>query len=158
MQNKQSLVRVVEWLENGAPHVTIENVRVIDQFDMEYGIFDDGCGTACCIAGAVVQFEGLGELKRGEIEFFDITNFKDNVIEKGISTLAAEHLGITQSEAEQLFEPWAKFEYSEHEEFSHPKRAAAVIRHFLAEGVVDWDLFDKDGIRVYQIVLNSIDT
>ena len=140
MENVKSLIKVAEWLEGGAQHVEVGN-HSIAEFDMEQAVTtnsNSGCGTACCIAGAIVQFENLIDpVLSGARDFFDTYDGGD-----GVGTLAAEHLGIDSSDAEALFEPWQRFGFEEYEEFSDPQRAAKVVRHYIETGVVDWDLFE----------------
>lgn len=136
-QGKKALIKVAEWLEDGAKHVKVKG-HSIGMFDMEQAVAHQGdsCGTACCIAGAVVQFEGLiSPVKFGSKDFFDGT-------EEGVGTLATNHLGISEAEAEELFEPWQCFGYDVYTEFSDPQRAAKVVRHYLKTGIIDWDLFE----------------
>lgn len=136
MKNKQALINVAEWLEDGAPHTEVAGHKIAT-FDMEYAVDAAGqCGTACCIAGAIVQFENLIEpVYTGVRDFFDTHG------EAGVGTMASEHLGISSGDAEQLFEPWIGFEYNSYSEFSDPARAAKVVRHYLKTDNVDWDLF-----------------
>ncbi|WKV20522.1 hypothetical protein 16Q_129 [Pseudomonas phage 16Q] len=142
MQNKQSLIKVAEWLEDGAKHVNINNGHKIDQFDMEHAVTNNGCGTACCIAGAIVQFEGLIKpVLSGSAAFKDVVDDETNEVVEGVCTLATNHLGIDESDASKLFVPWDYFEYDSYSEFSDPDRAAEVVRHYLETGVVDWGMF-----------------
>lgn len=92
------------------------------------------CGTACCIAGAIVQFENLIDpVLSGSADFFDA--------EHGVGPIVQDHLDISTRKAEQLFTPWGYFESDSTDEFSDPQRAAKVVRHFIETGVVDWDKF-----------------
>lgn len=144
MQNKQALIKVAEWLEDGAKHVDIDNGHKIDQFDMEHAVtsISNGCGTACCIAGALVQFEGLIKpVVEGSPNFFDEVDDETDDLVEGVGTLAASYLGIDKDDSDKLFVPWSHFEYESYTEFSDPDRAAQVIRHYLETGVVDWDMF-----------------
>lgn len=138
MENVKSLIKVAEWLEDGAKHVEVGN-HSIERFDMEQAVSAAGssCGTACCIAGAIVQFENLiSPVLTGARDFFD------GYDSDGVGTIAADHLGIDSSDAEALFEPWQRFGFESYEEFSDPQRAAKVVRHYIETGVVDWDLFE----------------
>lgn len=142
MQNKQALIKVAEWLEDGAKHVNIENGHKIDQFDMEHAVTNNGCGTACCIAGALVQFEGLIQpVIKGSAIFFDEVDDETDDLVEGVGSLATNYLGIDKDDAEKLFIPWDHFSAENYSEFSDPERAARVIRHYLDTGVVDWDMF-----------------
>lgn len=132
-QGRLALTKVAEWLEAGAPHVDADG-RHIDDFNMNYSLRDTGCGTSCCIAGAVYQFEGL---HTHHPEWFE-----------DLGPVVKDYLQIDPFVAGQLFEPWAYFNLQanrdEGESISSPYNdtalAARVIRHFLATGVVDWNI------------------
>lgn len=135
MKNVNSLIKVAEWLEAGAKEVIIDGHH-IGRFDMEHSVSYESCGTTCCIAGAIVQFEGLIEpLSYGDraAEFFSH--------ETGVGPLAADHLGLNIGEAEMLFQPWVHFEREKDFEFSDPQRAAKVVRNLIATGEIDWNKF-----------------
>lgn len=134
-QGKKALVKVAEWLERGAPHVVIATGVEINHFDMGEPVTPDdaGCGTACCIAGAVCQFEQLG---------MDVRDSGGGLgwhYDTGADHLASNFLGIGSQEASELFVPWEHFE-GDPSEFSDPELAARVVRHFIATGKVDWDI------------------
>lgn len=136
-QGKKALVTVAEWLERGAPHVQIES-RDIGVFDMGEAVSvnhenDEGepCGTACCIAGAVYQFEGLSGQSTNPTRGLDF--FHD------VAPKVTEFLNITEEQAEPLFLPWDHFE-GDPSEFSDPALAAKVVRHFIETGEVDWNI------------------
>lgn len=160
-QGRKALTDIAEWLERGAPHVTIGNGFDVHHFDMEYSVEPDHyseelntCGTACCIAGAVCQFNKLGgeaeRNKDGGLAFFDLHRWneekgEDELLTKGALQLAIEYLGITEDDALKLFVPWDHFDrhYNADEYYgvySNPKLAAAVVRKFLATGKVDWNI------------------
>lgn len=134
---RAALERVAEWLENGAQHVVVDATgREIGFFDMEYGAQETQCGTACCIAGAVYQFEGLTGKFPGSPDFFAEIGPQAKALIKG---------GLPSNEDEDdaldaLFVPWDFFDHDAIDEFSSPQRAAKVIRHLLATGIVDWDI------------------
>lgn len=134
MKNVNALIKVAEWLEAGAKHVEAGDHK-IGGFSMEDAVTYTGeCGTACCIAGAIVQFENLIDpVLAGSADFFDPFN--------GVGPIVKDHLDISSYQADQLFTPWEYFEYYDHIEFSDPQRAARVVRHFIETGVVDWDKF-----------------
>lgn len=133
----KALERVAKWLEDGTPHVDI-NGRIITEFDMEYAVYAEDCGTACCIAGAVCQFENLGTLDRNGELFFHGEH------EVG----PTEFLGITATQAEMLFVPWAVFDFDEYSEFSDPALAAETIRRFIETGVIEWGDKERTGLFV----------
>ena len=144
-QGVKALEKVIAWLEAGAPHVKIAEGVEIDVFDMEYSVetdysFGDGyCGTACCIAGAVCQFEMLGMDRRA----------KDNSLAwslmsgsgGGVLEITTEYLGISEEDAYSLFTP---FDFCiESELYNNPKHAAKVVRKFIDTGIVDWELDEE---------------
>lgn len=137
---RAALVRVAEWLENGAKHVVVGRTgREIGLFDMEYGVQPTSCGTACCIAGAVYQFEGL-QGAENHADFFREVGPQAKALIKG----ALPFSGDEDDALDALFMPWDFFDYDYTEEFSSPARAAKVIRHLLATGIVDWDIDLKE--------------
>lgn len=131
-----ALVRVAEWLELGAPHVEISKGFEISEFDMETVVSSNGndCGTACCIAGAICQFEMLGLDKRDASGNLEWNNPEGT---EGAFYMVRDFLGMEDLQAHKLFEPFnidiEPFEYN------NPKIAAKVIRTFIKTGVVDWD-------------------
>lgn len=143
-QGVKALEKVITWLEAGAPHVKIAEGVEINVFDMEYSVgtdysFGDTCGTACCIAGAVCQFEMLGMDRRA----------KDNSLAwswmpgfgEGALKITTEYLGISEEDADSLFVP---FDYGiEPEVYNNPKHAAKVVRKFIDTGIVDWELDEE---------------
>lgn len=136
---RAALERVAEWLESGAPHKVFSNGLEVSQFNMAYSVnVEAGCGTSCCIAGAVCQFEGLG------LEHREYDGGLAWEGENGTSCLASEYLGIGAKDAFRLFTPWYSFSGPSYA-FNSAPRGAAVIRHFLATGEVDWDKFNEDG-------------
>lgn len=138
-QGRKALEKVAEWLEAGAPHRVLDHGLAVTTFDMGLPVeVDDHCGTSCCIAGAVCQFEGLGLDVRdpdGSLEWFG---------ENGAMDLAGPFLGMGLIDQVKLFEPW-NHSLGDSESFNAPARGAAVIRYFLATGIVSWDRFDEDG-------------
>lgn len=142
-QGRIALERVAVWLEGGAPHIRINDHLEVSQFDMGEAITaTDDCGTSCCIAGAVCQFEQLGmdsRLADGSLYWMNWGSAT-----KGAKDLAIEHLDIAPQHADRLFEPWLWFP-GEPNSFNSPARGAAVIRHYLATGVVDWMRYDDEG-------------
>jgi hypothetical protein len=135
VNGKKALIKVAEWLEQGAPHVDL-NGRRIDRFDMEFAVTEMSCGTACCIAGAICQFENLGVIDEdGDMKFRG---------ETGAGSLAQKLLGISYSEAGKLFEPWDHFTYDSFTQFSEVGVAAKTIRNFIETGVVHWDIESDD--------------
>lgn len=144
-QGKQALIKVAEWLEDGAQHVELDSGHKLDSFDIEHSITSfAGCGTACCIAGALVQFENLVDLglaTSNQTQFFDEED-EDGELVPGVMTLAKDYLEIEHTDAQKLFLPWDHFGSETFQEFSDPERASKVIRHYLESGEVNWDLFE----------------
>lgn len=126
---KKALIKVAEWLEAGTPHVDIKG-RKLDKFDIKKSVKTFSYfGTTCCIAGAIVQFEGLGTLVNNDR---DMGYFG----EKGVGNLATEFTGLGKEEALDLFLPFSTDYYSKtcHANFNNPSTAALVIRKGLAVG------------------------
>lgn len=141
---RAALEKVARWLEDGAPHVSLEGGLKLDRFNMSRTVRTTECGTSCCIAGAVCQFEGLG------LSLFSREMGREMPWhgEGGAAQLVVEYLGLDLEDDEtlwgKLFCPWEHFDGPDWS-FNAPARGAAVIRHFLATGEVDWDLFNEDG-------------
>lgn len=136
---ERALIQVAVWLENGAKHVTVDKTgRVLDSFNMEYGIDktrEPECGTSCCIAGAVVQFNGLCDLDfHGEVHWVYI------------ESAASEFLGMSSRNVKALFKPWSLPEFCDMDDedlegmFNDPAVAAETIRNYLATGEIVWDI------------------
>ena len=107
-------------------------MKVIDGtvhgFNMENYRSRTSCGTVCCIAGAIIEFEAHRQGVTPE-EIMGGTS-------QGYEHEAAEQLcGLSQAEAIDLFIPRGTGPYS----FISPQRAAATIRRYLATGRVEWD-------------------
>ena len=143
-QGVKALEKVITWLEAGAPHVKIAEGVEIDVFDMEYSVdtehdLGDTCGTACCIAGAVCQFEMLGIDKRAKdnsLAWSLMSGFGEGVLE-----ITTEYLDISEEDADQLITP---FDFCfDPEDYNNPKHAAKVVRKFIDTGIVDWELSEE---------------
>lgn len=170
---KERLLALANWLEGGAQHtLKIHGREVV--FDMSQGIqvlaevgaeFDPNtCKTACCIAGAAVEFfapEKSDEFLR-EIHA-ELENFGDGIEEdeelvsrwqigtqakfysnphgEGIADIAAELLGLTFKQSRALFTPNCQegLDHCELRDFNDPLQAARVIRHGVATGEFNWD-------------------
>lgn len=126
------LEHVALWLEAGAPHVEVEG-QAVDGFDMSYGVLvSPQCGTICCIAGAVCQFNRpfiLDDVDFGNEEEAPFWDWGED----GVFYRAIKLLGISQDDAEILFTP--EIPYSE----ITADDAAKTIRKFLETGIVDWE-------------------
>jgi hypothetical protein len=141
--NKAILEDVALWLEAGAPHVGDVlgfnlSVGVKARYDHE----TNTCGTVCCIAGAIVQFNEP-VLKREELkEWVDNIPWGETGNEYGYGTVfrrASRLAEISECQALELFEP--SMDRSE----VLPEQAAKVVRHFMETGAVDWDIIKKTG-------------
>lgn len=134
-EGRKALERVADWLEDGAPHTDVGYGS--HGFDMAYGVETDPhgtgiCGTVCCIAGAVCQFEKLGgERNAHYFSYFDSDR-------AGAGTVAREFLGLTEAQANRLFMPYNHYHCVS--EDLGPAHAARVVRRFLETGEVHWDL------------------
>lgn len=147
--NIAALDRVAKWLEAGAPHTATPGGIPVTGFDMSRGVAIDGegCGTVCCIAGAVCQFEGVtnaeaaGMLAADEEENWGELSWRGV---GGVATQAQEILGLTSEQADSLFTPSGynsdKWEYDYRPLTA--ALAARVIRHLIATGDVNWELQD----------------
>ena len=151
-EGKKALAKVAEWLEDGAPHVRVsEEGRRLDNFDMEYGVIhNNSCGTSCCVAGAICQFEGLGSLKGNDLPFFG-----DNGASKYATMLLLGKVypdetfsGISgPKDLDALFCPWLYFEPKDGDNdcaaYSNTSDAAKVIRHYIATNEINWEITGK---------------
>lgn len=139
---RDALEKVAQWLEAGAPHVLLDVTgRRLDGFDMEYGVTQAACGTSCCIAGAVYQFEGLGHNGSYASFWSDVNPIaKDFLV--GEYSFDDDNISEQRDELAKLFLPWDYYEneYGENESrhFNDTERAAKVVRHLLATGYIDW--------------------
>lgn len=135
---RKRLEHVALWLEAGAPHVKVEG-QAIDGFNMSYGVYVSAkCGTVCCIAGAVCQFNHPFSMD-------DYEDGYDNRVDgieapfwpnsgDGVFFRAIELLEISEDDAETLFTPEIPYSLITADD------AAKTIRKFLETGVVDWDV------------------
>lgn len=170
---KERLLALANWLEGGAQHkLQIHGREVV--FDMAMGIqvlaevgadFDPNtCKTACCIAGAAVEFfapekangflrgikddlNGFGEVVDGDEDLqaeWDIgtqAQFYTNTFGPGVADVARELLGLTYAQSQALFLPnyQESLNHCELRDFNDPLQAARVIRHGVATGEFNWD-------------------
>lgn len=126
--NIDRLTEIADWLDQGAPekaHVT--------KFDMANFIEDagkpnSGCGTACCIAGAAIQFSRA-------IPFESYSQAMESTdLDEGFVDEAASILDLEIDQAEALF--YAR-NTGDLRSIS-PAWAARCIRKLIATGEVDW--------------------
>lgn len=137
--NPKPLVRVAEWLEKGAPHKTTNGATVFG-FSMKEGVlaYDkgaQGCGTICCIAGAVVQFTQPVITDNQILEQQIPPNGRHNPGYGSVFANARGLCGMDFIDASKLFEPDNVEEWGSIE----AKKAAKVIRHYLKTGEVNWE-------------------
>lgn len=149
---KRHLERVASWLESGAPHVgeiaafdmndTISLMSSSQAGDLPWnkGVNKNSCGTACCIAGAIVQFDLEDRQGKMAADWNDACKR----IEDSILTTAKKLAGLNDKIANSLFCPCDQdfndcgktpIEYSD----ISPAIAAKTIRNFLATGKVIWN-------------------
>lgn len=119
MKTNDYLAPVLAWLEAGAPHTT-QNPFI---FDMATFQEKRSCGTACCIAGAVAQFNKL-----------ITTSEEDDAISQCFEI--GEKIGLTFDQSQKLFFPSCFHGYDLED---IPIRVAAdTLRHFMATGEIVW--------------------
>jgi hypothetical protein len=150
---RKRLERVAEWLEAGAPHVRLDDHGVMREFKGFDMSTTATCGSACCIAGAICQFErpysledfaAHGSHRAGGMEFFD-----DYPEFQGVMPRAIELLGISNRDAYKLFVPTgldADLDMGgmELDALTDPAEGARVIRHYLETGEVIWDAIARE--------------
>ena len=131
---------VLAWLEAGAPH-TPEGIgfNMSNFADEDYPDFEQNpCGTACCIAGAVQQFNKLPPTDLNSV-WADI-----NALGKKLGMSLQQILGLFFA-ADKL-ERWEWGEYPNTGALLNgqdlyivtPAMAAKTLRHFMATGEVVW--------------------
>lgn len=127
----------LEWLEAGAPHkvagkyvffnMDVFESEPIDLAHLGYerGPTTNGCGTACCIAGATALFNGFTDIF-GSCGGDAITS----------CLRLGERIGMDADDAEILFFVGAGTSYGL--EDVTPLMAAMVLRRYIDTGEVDW--------------------
>jgi len=113
--NVERLTEIAEWLEAGAPAR-----NGVGGFDMSDFSQPAECGTAFCIAGAVLQWHYPGGFEAA-----------DEGVES-LGTAAGAILGLSYRQRTDLFFP-SLFDTTDTE------HAARVVRHLIATGEVDWN-------------------
>jgi hypothetical protein len=121
---EQILAPVIAWLDAGAPHTENRGMK----FHMRALLHLDGppedlnwCGTACCIAGAIIAFNDPQAVVEGKNAYW----------------YSVEALGLTPYQADDLFQPWCNDYRIKAEEIT-PARAATTLRHFVKTGDIVW--------------------
>ena len=146
-EQKARLVRVAEWLEASAP--TVGKIsgfnlgEVIEPAEYSHAVQNDGsavrhsCGTVCCIAGAIVQFE----LQERFGEMADVTEEvygSPICTNRSVLDTAAELVGIREKNvAYNLFVPGVALGRVT------PAQAAKVVRNLIETGEVNWNEVSK---------------
>lgn len=134
---QEKMLFLADLLDDEASHIAEYNIHVgVD--------CDSDCGTAACIAGTAFlaftesdpryenrehqfdrEFSGQGWLKYG------------GDYDTPYSKIGVNLLGIDFHSAEQLFFPFNRADWNTAWSRDH-RKAAAVLRHFVATGEVDW--------------------
>ncbi|MDR3445950.1 hypothetical protein [Dyella sp.] len=134
---RQRLIEVAEWLEAKTP----AKAGVVE-FDMSHWVEQNECGTSCCIAGAIVQFDqaanGRAALSVGEIGEID-EGLADHYY--SIGDYAGDLCGLNTAQADELFTNNLD---------ATPSDAATAIRRFLDTGEMYWDGDDGESQLVAQ--------
>jgi hypothetical protein len=123
---RERLIEVAEWLEAKTPMKA-----GVNEFDMSHWVEQNECGTSCCLAGAIVQFDqaakGNATLIDGDVseigpevanQYYDIGDYAGDLCE------------LNPAEAESLFRENMD---------ATPADAAVTIRRFLSTGKLYWD-------------------
>lgn len=120
---------VLDWLEAGAPHTADDIGFNMDYFQRRWHVqgpdfAGNNCGTSCCIAGAVTQFN---RLDADWIESEDCDPGEVSV--QGL-------LGLTDEDSRSLFYGDGNFHLAK----IRPEDAAKTLRHYIETGEVVWDV------------------
>ena len=116
----EGAIETLKWLEDGAPH-KFDGLKGTFLFNMDNYQVNDGCGTVCCIAGAIDAF--VNRLDGDEKRF------------RGRGDL---HCSF--HEEQDLDKRLSKLFYPNliHYNSITPVEAAEALRNYLEKGVVDW--------------------
>jgi hypothetical protein len=120
----ERLDEIASWLEDGAPHRGKVHAFTMSAF---IDIIDNDCGTACCIAGAAVQFHRKSMKKRQ----YEPTDTGVRFYRR-----AKQLLDLDETTADNLF-IMENTDY--HLNQVTPAWAARCIRNLIETGEVDWD-------------------
>ena len=161
VEAQQKLVRVAEWLEKGAPHIVLDNGREVETFHMDHGMALTTCGTVCCIAGALVEFNDPFSKRF----LRDEANIECEMPWRFVRDRAMHQLGLdpdVQGEfdfANHLFRSGYGADYSFDNSWITPKIAAAVLRDYLLTDTLDWDAQEPDDWdEDWDTIPNPLDT
>lgn len=135
--NIELLDRIATWLEAGAPHESGISFNMNYLYSSNAGeawidgeMVEQDCGTACCIAGAALQFGGKPDLINPD-------DFDADQDERGFEE-AAKLIGMEYKDAHALFYPEETSPFDHYEEIT-PEYAARVVRKLIKTGEVDWE-------------------
>lgn len=147
-EGRTRLERVATWLEAGAPHVVEHNigefnikvgVSFLTEEENEKALENPTCGSICCIAGAVCQFEDTFNAASSGLNLTTLNGREVGEVSwRSVQSQAEDLLGISEEDADKLFLP----PYFETRTYT-AQCAAKVIRNFLATGDVVWSLADE---------------
>lgn len=113
--NRERIRELADVIEK-LPHTEID-----DASGFNMGNYVHVCGTPCCIAGWTVAVAKGWETITWRVAYYDV---------------AANHLGLTGQQAEDLFRPFSHVRLQD----VTPAHAAAVLRNLADTGVVDWSV------------------
>lgn len=137
VDGRKRLEQVQEWLADGAPHKEIElngeKLLPITRFNIHQTVRRDDCGTVCCIAGAVCQFNAPFDIR--ELDQHKWVAFYENEDDshEGVSARAQNLLGISHFDACELFEP-SDIDWDD----ITPAVAAELLKTYMATGEINW--------------------
>ncbi|GGA00182.1 hypothetical protein [Dyella caseinilytica] len=123
---RDRLIEVVEWLEAKTPLKA-----GVAKFNMSHWIEENECGTSCCLAGTIVQFDQAARGKSTLTEG-DVSEISDEAANEycDIGDYAGDLCGLNPVEAQTLFTSYLQ---------ATPAEASETIRRFLDSGKLYWD-------------------
>jgi len=137
VDGRKRLEQVQQWLAGGAKHTEVElngeKLPPITRFSIHQTIRKDDCGTVCCIAGAVCQFNEPFDIR--DMSAYRWVAFYEGESEEheGVSARAQNLLGICFTDAVELFEP-SSIDW----DCISPAVAAECLKVYLETGEIDW--------------------
>lgn len=150
--NRERITKLAEWFEAGAPHKTIkfvidQGITVTNIDEAQDAAHLNACQTACCIAGATVQFFDPKFSDEMLLAIVDDYEHGDYIEQEDPSWVqgnwppvkhrAAELLGVEGDDILFMFEPYGFTDYPE--QFT-AEATGKMLRHYLATGKVKWDV------------------
>lgn len=130
-------IETLKWLEAGAPH-QLDGLEGKFNFNMRHFVLLNGCGTTCCIAGAIAQFG---------VPLIDPVRVTDNEQEWGALTLdmefgltALSRITLSDEERDELHALFYLDGVPTTKVLSEitPAEAAYALRHYLTAGTTLW--------------------